>query len=65
MQAVGSTQGCLLSDIQRIQSQGQLAAPRRQFLAEEIKPRGRMPRLIEDLHAVLGAWSEVHTGKAK
>lgn len=58
MQAVGSTQGCLLSDIQRIQSQDQLAAPRRrQFLAEEIKPRGRMPRLIEDLHAVLGAWS--------
>lgn len=58
--------GHQLFEEERTQFWGQLAAlGRRQFSAEEIKPKGRRPRLIGDPHAVLGAWSEVHTGKTE
>lgn len=66
MHVIGHTLKCQLSEVERTQFQGQLGAlARRQFSAEGIKPKGRRPRLIGDPHAVLGAWSEVHTGKTE
>lgn len=66
MPAIGSTLGCQLFEVGRTQFQGWLAAlARSQFSAEGIKPKGRRPRLIGDPHAVLGAWSEVHTRKTE